>query len=150
MQFELKTLLRFVVIASVLLWVVTASDLLEAPVLSLSTVWIPCVAIFVVGVIGAFTHQKSHLMPAVCYSIGAGVAFYVYEWNTGSGLDPWVRDGFWLETVLYPSMPWLVVVLPASLVLGMFAALFSLSYHKMVKKMGTPFLTTESTEVHRD
>ena len=136
MQFELKTLLRVVVIASVLLWAVTASDFLQSPVLSLSAVWMPCVAIFVVGVIGAFNHQKSHLIPAVCYSIGAGVALYVYEWNTGPGLKPWERDGFWLETVVYPLITWLVVILPASLVLGMFAALFSLSYHKMVKKMG--------------
>ena len=57
MRFDLRTLLRFVAIATMLAWAISGSSILGI-----------AAAIFVVGLIGAFARPKPFFKPALCHS----------------------------------------------------------------------------------
>lgn len=125
MQFNVRSLLGFVAIASVVVWA-SFGSVVDVPSASTAqnNLLKGIAAIFVVGVISAFIHQKSFLS-ATCYSVVAGFFLFWHAWITGPAMS---FDESEFDTVFFQSIIWILTVLPASLILGLVAACVAVAF----------------------
>ena len=127
MQFDLKILLRFIAIASLLIWSLTTSTILAFSV-----------ATFLIALVGATTSKQSAVISGICYSMAtAGFLLIAYSLIMVSGFfgDKNFQSNFnssiAIELAAIVSVIGVVFVLPASWVIGVVAGLLGFWFNEL-------------------